>query len=309
MRIAVLCATRRGYRFLEKLSALAPDAELIVFSFREEAHEPPFMDEIQQLTQANNGQFFEARQVGSSRWAPFWETTPVDLMFMVSWRYLVPPSIYTRPRLGSFVFHDSLLPRYRGFSPTVWAIINGEDHTGVTLFETASEVDSGDIVAQKAVPIGPDETIADILERVTVTYLQLLEENLHALLTGTATRTPQDDSEATFTCKRLPDDNAIDWTQPTRHIYNLIRAVTSPYTGAFTTLSGRKLTIWGAQRVEHERRYVGNIPGRVIEVHSGEGSIVLTGDGALLLTQVQVENEPVVCASDVLNSLGHTLGR
>jgi methionyl-tRNA formyltransferase len=309
VHIAVLCATRRGFRFLEKLFALVPEADYTVFSFREETHEPPFLESIQQLTQSSGGRFHEARQVGSSRFASLWETTNFDLMFVVSWRYLIPPEVHTRPRLGSFVFHDSLLPAYRGFSPTVWAIINGEDHTGATLFEIAPDVDSGDIIAQAPVSIGQDDTIADVMERVTIRYLQLLEENISDLLNGTAQRHPQDHSQATFTCKRLPEDNKIDWTQPTENIYNLIRASTTPYPGAFTTLGGRKLTIWGARRLEKPRNYVGRIPGRIIEVIPKQGSVVLTIDGALMVTQVQFEGEATFCAAEVLNSLGQTLGR
>src|SRR5207247_5205011 len=138
---------------------------------------------------ACGGQFHEARQVGSSRWQEFWEANPVDLMLAVSWRYLIPRSVYGRARLGTFVFHDSLLPEYRGFSPTVWSIVNGEDHTGVTLFEMDRGVDTGCVVAQERVPIGPEETIATVMERVTQGFLRLLERSLRDLLAGTAPRT------------------------------------------------------------------------------------------------------------------------
>jgi methionyl-tRNA formyltransferase len=307
MRIVLLGATRRGYLFLQKLSALRPDSELIVFSFREEAHEPPFVDDIRDWTLAQGGQFHEAKSVGSRRWASFWDTTPIDLMFAVSWRYMIPPEVYRRPRRGTFVFHDSLLPAYRGFAPTVWAILNGEDHTGATLFEIAEEVDSGDIVDQQRVPIGTDDSIADAMERVTQAYLGLLERNLDRLLDGSAPRHPQDHSRATYTCKRLPDDNRIDWSASTRDIYNLIRAVSQPYPGAFGYLGDRKVRIWSAQVLADYPRYVGKIQGRVVEVRPGEGTVVLTGDGALLLKQVQLEGSAVVCASDVLTSPSQTL--
>ena len=137
MRIAVFCATRRGYRFLEKLRALLPDADLLVFSFREEPWEPPFLDNIRQLTVEYGGDFYESKQVGAARWADLWNETPIDLMFAVSWRYIIPAAVYEQARLGAYVFHDSLLPDYRGFSPTVWAIINGQNHTGVTLLENS----------------------------------------------------------------------------------------------------------------------------------------------------------------------------
>jgi methionyl-tRNA formyltransferase len=309
MRIALLGATRRGHLFLEKLASLAPDAELLVFSFREEPWEPPFLDDLRALTLARGGQFFEAKQLGSPRWTPVWESAPVDLMLVVSWRYMLPPTVFRRPRLGTFVFHDSLLPEYRGFAPTVWALLNGEDHTGVTLFEIAESVDSGDVVDQQRVPIGPDDAIGVVLERVTEAYLQLLERNLGALLSGQAARRSQDEARATYTCKRLPEDNAIDWSAPTERIFNLIRAVSAPYPGAYTTLQGERLRVWAARRLVPERRYVGRVPGRVAEVRQGEGAVVLTGDGALLLTQVQRDGGPVVGAAEILNSPAQTLGR
>lgn len=308
MRIVLLCATRRGYLFLERLAELLPQSDFVVFSFRETPWEPPFLDDIRELSLATGGQFFEARQVGGADWNRFWGSTDVDLMFVVSWRYMIPASVYLRPRLGTFVFHDSLLPEYRGFSPTVWAIINGEDHTGVTLFEIAEEMDAGDIIDQERIVIGPDDTIAVVMERVTQTYLQLLERNLDGLITGTAPRYRQDHSRATYTCRRLPEDNQIDWAWSSNSIYNLIRAVSAPYPGAYTYFSGQKMRVWSARRVTNARRYVGRIPGRVVEVRRGEGSVVLTGDGALLLSEVQVEGGEVVCASNVLSSLSHTLG-
>jgi methionyl-tRNA formyltransferase len=309
MKIVLLCATRRGLLVLKKLADLAPQAELVVFSFREEPWEPPFLDAIREQTLAAGGIFHEARQVGADKWKSFWESTPVDLMLAVSWRYLVPPQVYRKAKSGAFVFHDALLPAYRGFAPTVWAIANGEDHTGVTLFEIAEGVDEGGIVDQERVPIGPDETITIVIERVSEMYLRLLERNLPSLLDGTAPRRAQDHSRATFTCRRTPEDNAIDWRSSTLNIFNLIRAVTAPYSGAFTSLAGKKLTIWAAQRLSPRPDYVGRVPGRVVEIRSGVGAVVLTGDGALLLTQVQTEGGPVVCAAEILNSLSLTLGR
>lgn len=309
MRVALLCATRRGYRFLERLSNLKPECELIVFSFREEPWEPAFFDDIQELARSRGGQFYEGRQLGSKRWEQFWETTPIDLMLTVSWRYLIPPRVFNRPCLGTFVFHDSLLPEYRGFSPTVWAILNGEDHTGVTLFRIAEAVDSGNIVDQQRVPIGKDDAIAMVMERVTDAYLQLLDKNLDALLQGSAIGIAQDQSQATFTCKRLPEDNLIDWNAPTEQIYNLIRAVSAPYPGAYTFLNGKRIRIWSAKRLVDQPRYVGRIPGRVVDIHPGAGSVVLTKDGMLLLTQVQLEDGEIVSADKVLNSLSQTLGR
>ena len=309
LQLAILSATQRGIRFVERVMALAPDADLTVFSFREEPHEPPFFDTLQALTETRGGQFLEARNVGASRWQAYWDEYPPDLLFMVSWRYIVPPAVYRRARLGAFIFHDSLLPAYRGFAPTVWAILNGEDHTGVTLFEAAEGVDSGAIVAQRRVPIAPDDTIADVVPRVTGAYLDVLTEQWPALLAGSAPHTPQNEAHATYTCRRLPSDNRIDWSRPAREVYNLIRAVTAPYPGAFTTFEGEPLIVWRARRLPDYPRYVGVVPGRVVEIRPGLGVVVLCGSGALLVEEVQRPGGLRQNAAELLISLSHTLGR
>jgi methionyl-tRNA formyltransferase len=306
-RIALLCATRRGLRFLEKLVQLAPDCDLVVMSFPEDPEEPRFLDDIRTFALANGATFIEGRQAGHERHRAVWEA-PLDLLFAVSWRYMVPPSIYGLPRRGSFVLHDSLLPEYRGFAPTVWAIVNGEDHTGVTLFEMADAIDAGAIVDQRRVRIALTDTIATVIERVTDVYLAMLEDNLPALLAGSAPRRWQDETAATYTCRRLASDGVIDWSAPSRRIYDLIRAVTKPYWGARTTLDGRELRIWESRLLPESARYVGRVPGRVIDSRPGVGATVLTGDGALLLTRVQGDGE-IVCASELINSLSQTLGR
>ena len=138
MHVVLLCATDRGLQFLGKLVAMLPaGARLSVVSFREEPVEPPFLDAVQSAATAAGARFFETRSVAGPKMAEFWAGERVDLMFAVSWRYMIPREIYERPTFGTYVFHDSLLPTYRGFAPTVWAIANGEDHTGVTLFRIA----------------------------------------------------------------------------------------------------------------------------------------------------------------------------
>lgn len=309
MRIALFCATRRGYRCLQKLHELAPDADLLVFSFHEDSWEPPFLEDIQQLAESLGAQFIESRQVGAQRWVDLWDSTPVDLMLAVSWRYMIPSQVYKGARLGAYVMHDSLLPAYRGFSPTVWAMINGEDYTGVTLLEMADDFDAGDIIDQTRVAIGPDDTIAALLERVTESYLNLLDNHLPDLLAGTVSATPQEHSRATYTAKLVPGDFEIDWHWSTERIYNLIRATTTPYAGAFTHFEGQKLYVWGAKLLDRPRQYVGRIPGRVAEIREGEGTVILTGDGLLLLTEVQIENGERLPAAQVLNRFSYTLGK
>ncbi len=308
MRIGLFCATERGYLVLKKLFELASDHELTIFSFKEQPWEPPYLERIRNLALEHSADFVEAKQVHVERLRDYWDNTSMDLMLAVNWRYMIPRSIYERAKLGAFIFHDSLLPAYRGFSPTVWAMINGESHTGATLFEIAEEVDSGPVVGQQEVLIGEHDTIQIVMDRVTQAYVDLLEKHLPDLLGDRAMRRPQDHAKATYTCKRMPEDNRIDWSGSSAAVYNLIRAVSKPYPGAFTFLNGRMLKVWAAEKIPHGR-YVGSVGGRVVEIRPGKGAVVLAGSEALLLTQVQVENEQIQSADSVITSLSITLGQ
>src|SRR5207237_1403862 len=156
---------------------------------------------------------YEAKQVGAPKWNSFWPSASCDVLFAVSWRYLIPSGVYRRAARRAFLFHYSLLPPYRGFSPTLWAILNSEKETGVTLFQMADQVDASPTIAQQRVPIGPDDDVASVMERINEAYLQMLEMSLPALLSGTTCSSPQDESRATYTCRRLPEDNEISWHQ------------------------------------------------------------------------------------------------
>jgi len=272
LRIVLACNTERGRRVLTALRRLAPDAGLEVFCGREEGGEPAFIENLRQGAEAAKARFQESTSLVS--------VEDADLLLMVNWRRLVPMEVCRRMRLGAFVFHDSLLPEYRGFSPTVWAIANGEDHTGVTLLEAAAEADQGDIVDQARVPIGPEETIATVMERVTDSYLELLARNLPALLAGSAPRRPQDHSRATWAPKRTAEDNRIDWSQPAKKAFDLVRAVTRPYAGAFTDLGDGTVRVWAA-RLDPQ---ASGEPGRVLRSESARGLLVAAGEGGLWLT-------------------------
>jgi methionyl-tRNA formyltransferase len=119
---------------------------------------------------------------------------------------------------------------------------------------------------------------------------------------------PQNHALATYTCKRTLEDNEIQWDRATAEIYNLIRALSRPYPGAYTLLSGEKLRIWSARQIPVPV-YAGRIPGRVVKILPGEGILVLTGDGGLLVQDVQLEMGDVINASELIRSISLTLGK
>jgi methionyl-tRNA formyltransferase len=305
--IAMLCATQRGLRCLQRVVELVPDARLTVLSFREEPWEPPFFEAIQDFAQRGGQAFYESRSLRSADLSANWSQAPPDIILAVSWRYMVPRSAHSLATRGAFVFHDSLLPAYRGFSPTVWAVLNNERQTGATLLEMAEEMDAGAIIDQVIIPIAGDEFIASIMERVTDAYLELLDHNLVKLLQGSVTGRAQDSSRATFCCKRLPEDARINWNLPITAVFNLIRASSRPYPGAFTTFEGRRVIVWSAQKIDRTNDWVGGVPGRVVKLIKGSGVHVMTATGPIMLSQVQLEGEDVTNADAVFKTLSCTL--
>ena len=169
-----------------------------------------------------------------------------DFLLVIGWYYMIPRSLREVAPKGCAGIHASLLPKYRGGAPLVWAMINGEKETGVSFFYLVDEADAGDIIAQKRFPIEQSDTIRDLLAKTESASHEILLEMLPKIADGTAPRTPQNHAEATTVPQRKPEDGLIDWSWSAERIQNFIRAQTRPYPGAFTVIDGKKVTIWEA---------------------------------------------------------------
>ena len=197
-----------------------------------------------------------------------------NLIFSFYYRRLIPMPILEQARLGAFNLHGSLLPKYRGRAPVNWAILRGESETGATLHHMVAEPDAGDIVDQERVPIGPEDPVGTVMTRVRDVGVTVLGRQLDHLLQGTAPRRPQDHTRATYFGKRRPEDGRIDWHRPAREIFNLVRAVTRPYPGAFADFPpDRTLYVWWARPLAG-----GGAPGSIL---STSPLRLGTGDGCL----------------------------
>jgi methionyl-tRNA formyltransferase len=161
-----------------------------------------------------------------------------DFLFSFYYRRMLKDPLVALPACGALNMHGSLLPRYRGRAPVNWAVLNGERETGATLHYMTAKPDAGDIVAQIAVPILPDDTAREAFDKVTVAAEIALDGVLPALLAGIAARRPQDHGKATYYGGRRPEDGVIDWERDATTIHNLVRAVAPPYPGAFTAIGG-----------------------------------------------------------------------
>lgn len=177
---------------------------------------------------------------------PQLESHSPDFILAIGWYYMIPKSMLNLAAKGGAGIHASLLPKYRGNAPLVWAMINGEKETGISFFYFADGVDEGDIIAQERFAIEEQDYISDVLEKTKAASLKILKEYIPKLADGTAPRTAQDHTQATLFPKRSPEDGLIDWSWSSERIRNFIRAQSKPYPGAFTYIGAKKVTIWSA---------------------------------------------------------------
>jgi methionyl-tRNA formyltransferase len=189
------------------------------------------------------------------------------------------------PSLGFIGMHPTMLPVGRGRAPIPWAIILGLKETGVTWFYVDPGADTGDILVQQSVPVLDSDTSSTLGARTDDVAAQLLCKALPLLANDHAPRIKQDESAVTVWPRRKPEDGVMDWSRDAGALCRWIRALTHPYPGAFTHLTGRKLWVWSAERVILP---LAGAPGEVLAVDQ-RGAIVSTGKGLLNLTHVQWE--------------------
>jgi methionyl-tRNA formyltransferase len=312
VRVVLFGGKNRGTAILRKLIELNEEV-VAVFYFTEDAHEKIWYQKVQDVAKEKGIPTYDIKATDKSSVTGILQKLKPDVIFCVSWRYKLHREQYSIPSKGCICFHDSLLPKYRGFAPMNWAIINGEERTGVTMFYIADDIDSGDIIGQKAVNIGIMDNAKTIDEKLTPLYIELLIENFPLIALKKAKRLAQDHTQATMTCKRIPEDGLINWSQSSYQIYNLTRGLTDPYPGAFTFLrdtSGvRKIYIWKASLDDEKKLYSGRIPGRIVEILKGKGVKILTGDGTLIIEDISQENQPEKIKADkIIKSVKATLG-
>ncbi len=213
-----------------------------------------------------------------------------DFLFSCYYRHMLKGPLLAVPRLGALNLHGSLLPRYRGRCPLNWVLVNGESETGVTLHYMEEKPDKGDIVGQVRLLIHPDDTALTLFARMTAAAGTLMRETYPLLRAGNAPHLPQDQSQASYFGGRKPADGLISWDKDALAVYNLVRAVTHPYPGAFTFYQGLKLYIWAGKPLaapSHRKP-----PGFVTAHLPGEGLLVATGQGQFLIQQAQWEGQP-----------------
>jgi methionyl-tRNA formyltransferase len=284
MRAVVFAYHNMGICGLEALKKAGFDIAAI-FSHEDDPGENCWFGSVIEWAGKNHVSVFCPTDVNTPPWIEKVSSLAPDVLFSFYFRHMLSQDILNIPAAGAYNLHGSLLPAYRGRAPVNWAIINGEKKTGVTLHHMIGKPDAGDIVGQKAVEIEFADTARTLYDKLCAAAGEMLAEILPLIREGRPPRIPQDVTKGSYHGGRRPEDGRIDWSLPAVRIYDLIRAVTEPYPGAFGFLpGGEKMLIWWALPDWKGRN--DHTPGQ-IEVEKKD-VFIRTGDGRLKLLDIEV---------------------
>ena len=224
-----------------------------------------------------------------------------DILVVVAYGKLIPDDILAIPRYGAVNVHGSLLPKYRGAAPIQWAVLNGDDITGITTMYLASKMDCGDIIYQAETKIGEYETSGELFDRLKVMGADLLIKTLNDIESGTAPRIPQNDENASVVHMLDKSICPIDFTATSRQVIKKIYGL-QPWPVAVADIGGNDLKIFKAEYTGHQ---FDKTPGTVVSADNC-GIEIVCGDGmSILITEVQASGKKRMPASDYLR--GHPL--
>lgn len=209
-----------------------------------------------------------------------------DIIIVVAFGQIVSKDILDMPRYGCVNVHASLLPKYRGAAPIQWAVINGDEMTGVTTQRMDVGVDTGDIIETAQLRIAEDETGGSLFDKLAMVGAKLCVSTMEKIEKGEATYTPQKEEEATHTKKIEKELGNVDWSKSAKEIECLIRGL-NPWPSAYTHLNGKTLKLWQAKVIDENSALK---PGTIVKVTKDE-ILVQTGAGMLSLLEIQLEGK------------------
>lgn len=217
-----------------------------------------------------------------------------DLIVVVAFGQILSRDVLDIPPKGCINVHASLLPKYRGAAPIHWAIINGEQETGVTTMYMDTGMDTGDMIMKEKVQITENDTAGTLHDKLAIAGASLLKDTVQLIMENKAPRKPQDHQEATYAPILKRAHELINWQNNARHIANHIRGM-NPWPGAYTTINNRTVKVWEAETASEHGT---GVAGLVEEINGAKGIKVQGESGALWLTQVQPEGSKIMSGAD-----------
>jgi methionyl-tRNA formyltransferase len=307
MKVVLFAYQTWGHRVLEALLGSRHEVVLVVtHPPGDDVYETLWTDSVQELADRHAIPVLVKNLPDDEAERRVRESGP-DVLVACNWRTWIPPQIFTAPRLGTLNVHDSLLPKYAGFAPLNWALINGESEVGVTAHVMDVELDRGTIILQEHVSVEPADTAGDLFHKTLVLFGPITVGALEHMEHGTGERIVQDRSQATFFHKRADEDNRIDWTWPAQDIVNLVRAQADPYPNAYAFHDGERVRI---QSASVSRNRCGGTAGRIF-AREGDGVIIVCGpqshrgaNHGVVIMRVRTEDDRVLTASEHFERMG-----
>jgi methionyl-tRNA formyltransferase len=308
MRVVMFGYQTWGHRTLQALLDSEHEVALVVTHPRSDhAYEKIWDDSVADLAEQHGVDVLLRNRPDDEDLVSRLKETEPDVIVATNWRTWIPPQIFTLPRLGTLNVHDSLLPAYAGFAPLIWALINGEKEVGVTAHMMNDELDAGDIVLQRAVPVGPRDTTTDLFHKTLELFGPITVDGLALIASGRTDWATQDRSKASFFHKRSIEDSRIDWSWPAEDLDRLVRAQSDPYPNAFTFHRGQRIRIVSAS--VSKGRY-GGTPGRIF-IREGDGVVIVAGADArhgrnhgLVVERVRTEDGTEYPATEYFRTMG-----
>jgi len=272
-----------GLRVLKEIQSLSPNTLIGAITIDDKSDTRTALTDFKELSITTGLPLYVAKNRKHSE-----ETIrnlKPDLCLVVGWYWLISEEILRLIPYGFIGIHYSLLPKYRGGSPLIWAIINDEREVGFSLFSFAEGIDDGPLWAQGTVTVEDGDYVSDTLRKLEEKTIEVLLKKYPSIINGTITPVEQRHELATYCAQRLPNDGNVNWYKPARYVYNFIRAQSDPYPGAFTWYENGMLRIWKARLFEYE--YSGT-PGQVAKIDS-DGVYVICGDNrAVIVEEVEI---------------------
>jgi methionyl-tRNA formyltransferase len=220
-----------------------------------------------------------------------------DLIVVVAYGKILPKEMIDMPKYGTINVHASLLPEYRGAAPIQWALMNGEKTTGITIMKVIEALDAGDIIIQRSLAIEDEDNTLTLSDKLFKLGSKLLVEAVSQVKNGKILLIKQDEKQVSFAPSLEKEMGVIDWKKSARDIFNQIRAC-NPWPVAYTYLNGKMFRIFSAELGLADKN---DGPGTIVDLVKEKGFIVASGDGTLLIKEVQIEAGKKMNAWDLVN--------
>ncbi|MCF7873111.1 MAG: methionyl-tRNA formyltransferase, partial [Candidatus Omnitrophica bacterium] len=275
MKIVFLGFQTWGHAALEGLLNSSHQVSLVITHSQDKGtYKNSFLDKsVKQLAESKSIPLIESRKANSPEIKAKIKNIDPDVIISSDWETWISPDLTALAKKGAINVHDALLPKYAGFSPVNWALINGEQSAGVTVHYIEEAFDQGKIILQEEVSIEEDDTVVEVLKKIFAKTPEITLKSLDLIEKDKVKAKEQDLNYASFYHKILEEDCEINWNNSSQAVYNFIRALSDPFPNAFTHFQGEKLKI---KRASIPKKVYCGIPGRII-CREERGVVVLSG--------------------------------